>query len=323
MSLPEGVHLIEVPTPFPVGNVNCYLIDGEPLTLIDTGLRSSKSEKALRQGLEKRGALFADIEQILLTHGHIDHTGLAGQIARESNGACGVFVHEKDAFRIINHEKYMNERLAEYLRLGRISGVPQTKELDEYVKVIEPLFLKYGESVSNVTTFNEDVSLKTGFGDLHTIWVPGHSLGSVSYLSHKHQVAFTGDHILGNISSNPSLDFEETMGISMLRYLDSLDVIEQFSDYVALPGHRGIIPSLGERVSNLKEDYVTKIRHAKTVLTNEPLSFYEISRLIFHDYPVESMILALAETKDLMRILESRSLCRIQKKDGVYLASLR
>ena len=33
----EGIHLMAVPTPFLVGRVNCYLIDDDPLTLVDTG----------------------------------------------------------------------------------------------------------------------------------------------------------------------------------------------------------------------------------------------------------------------------------------------
>ena len=38
----SGVHRIEVPTPFPVGSVNCYLIEGNPLTLVDNGPRTDE-----------------------------------------------------------------------------------------------------------------------------------------------------------------------------------------------------------------------------------------------------------------------------------------
>jgi len=38
-----GIHRIALPTPFLVGRVNCYLIEDEPLTLIDTGPNSGKS----------------------------------------------------------------------------------------------------------------------------------------------------------------------------------------------------------------------------------------------------------------------------------------
>src|SRR5437588_328847 len=33
----EGIHRLAIPTPFAVGRVNCYLVEDEPLTLVDTG----------------------------------------------------------------------------------------------------------------------------------------------------------------------------------------------------------------------------------------------------------------------------------------------
>ena len=32
-----GIHRIPIPTPFAVGRVNVYLIEDEPLTLVDAG----------------------------------------------------------------------------------------------------------------------------------------------------------------------------------------------------------------------------------------------------------------------------------------------
>ena len=38
-----GIHCLRIPTPFAVGRVNTYLIEDEPLTLIDTGPNSGKA----------------------------------------------------------------------------------------------------------------------------------------------------------------------------------------------------------------------------------------------------------------------------------------
>ena len=40
-----------MPTPFLVGRVNCYLIEDEPLTLVDTGPNSGKSLDELERAL--------------------------------------------------------------------------------------------------------------------------------------------------------------------------------------------------------------------------------------------------------------------------------
>ncbi|MDR7561019.1 MAG: MBL fold metallo-hydrolase, partial [Armatimonadota bacterium] len=38
------LHRIELPTPFPVGPVNAYLLAGEPLTLVDAGPRTPQAQ---------------------------------------------------------------------------------------------------------------------------------------------------------------------------------------------------------------------------------------------------------------------------------------
>ena len=50
-----GIHRLRIPTPFAVGQVNCYLIEDEPLTLVDTGPNSGRSLDVLRAGLAARG----------------------------------------------------------------------------------------------------------------------------------------------------------------------------------------------------------------------------------------------------------------------------
>ena len=50
-----GIHLMAVPTPFLVGRVNCYLIEDDPLTLVDTGPNSGKSLDELERALAELG----------------------------------------------------------------------------------------------------------------------------------------------------------------------------------------------------------------------------------------------------------------------------
>ena len=45
------LHCLSLPTPFPVGPVNVYLAEGEPLTLIDTGPKDDATRAALEAGL--------------------------------------------------------------------------------------------------------------------------------------------------------------------------------------------------------------------------------------------------------------------------------
>ena len=81
-----GIHRIALPTPFLVGRVNCYLIEDEPLTLVDTGPNSGKALDELSARLAERGHATADLELIVVTHHHIDHLGLV-EILVEHSGA--------------------------------------------------------------------------------------------------------------------------------------------------------------------------------------------------------------------------------------------
>jgi len=48
----NGIHALSISTPFAVGRVNCYLIDDEPLTLVDTGPNSGRALDLLAGVLE-------------------------------------------------------------------------------------------------------------------------------------------------------------------------------------------------------------------------------------------------------------------------------
>lgn len=47
-SLPERVEHFELPTPFPIGSVNAYLLLGDPLTLVDPGMLYSDTSRRCR-----------------------------------------------------------------------------------------------------------------------------------------------------------------------------------------------------------------------------------------------------------------------------------
>ena len=81
-----GIHRFPIPTPFAVGRVNCYLIEDEPLTLVDTGPNSGKALDELIARLAERGHELSDLELIVVTHQHIDHLGLV-EILVEHSGA--------------------------------------------------------------------------------------------------------------------------------------------------------------------------------------------------------------------------------------------
>jgi glyoxylase-like metal-dependent hydrolase (beta-lactamase superfamily II) len=80
----SGVHCLQVPTPFAVGNVNAYLIEDDPLTLIDSGPASTRSLDSIERRLRTLGHSLADLGLLVVTHQHVDHLGLTSYLARVS-----------------------------------------------------------------------------------------------------------------------------------------------------------------------------------------------------------------------------------------------
>ncbi len=324
-NLIDGVSRIEIPTPFPVGNINCYLIEGTPLTLIDTGPKTSKSMAALQKALQDKSYDFSDIEQILLTHGHIDHIGLAAQFVRARLQTHGnpteVWIHQKDASAVVNYNRYAERYLEFYTELITSSGVPKNEFPMLPPKGLIEYFKSLVESVPTARSFNDGAVFKTGIGEVSAVWVPGHSSGSTCYVCDEKRVIFSGDFILGDISSNPSISFDRNEKIGMLTYLESLNRLSSRDNYAALPGHREPIIDIGSRIDVLRAEYDDKLQKAAQSLTKKPQTIYELSRTIYGAYDVNSLTLALAESHDLLRILENRDQARLVKQDGVVYAT--
>src|SRR4051812_13912624 len=98
---------IELPTPFPVGPVNCYIVDEDPLTLVDCGPLTEDAWAELQAGLGRQGRRVQDIRRLIITHGHVDHFGLAARIV-ELSGA------EVWAYRSL--ERWLGDYEAEWQR---------------------------------------------------------------------------------------------------------------------------------------------------------------------------------------------------------------
>jgi glyoxylase-like metal-dependent hydrolase (beta-lactamase superfamily II) len=89
----KGIQRITLPTPFPIGPVNVYLVESESLTLVDAGPKTDEAWESLKQQLRVRGYSPSNIEQVVLTHHHIDHVGLLD------------FLRENGDIRVIGHPR--------------------------------------------------------------------------------------------------------------------------------------------------------------------------------------------------------------------------
>src|ERR1051326_7340667 len=141
------VHRIIVPTPFYVGPVNVYLIDEEPLTLIDAGPRDAASLEALRAGLHELGYRLSDVKRIIISHAHADHYGQA-QLIQEASRAT-VLIHEWCAPAVSHRTDYHA-----YRELLAVAGVP--RDMIERMEAGYEKFKGYAYPLSDIATLLDE-----------------------------------------------------------------------------------------------------------------------------------------------------------------------
>ena len=216
MEVAPGVHR------FGTSLVNWYAIEESGrLTLIDAGMPGYWRQ--LEPALRELGAGLSDVEAIVLTHSHVDHTGFAENL-RSAAGAR-VHVHAQDenggARKFPPLHLYWRPAswplLLEGLRNGLLA-TPQVKE---------------------TTTFGDDQILPVP-GKPRVLHLPGHTAGNCALLLDDAGVVFTGD---GLVTLDP---YRGKQGPSLM--LDgvnenpaqaraSLDRLRGLGTRTLLPGH--------------------------------------------------------------------------------------
>jgi glyoxylase-like metal-dependent hydrolase (beta-lactamase superfamily II) len=143
------------------------------VALVDPG--PSTSLPTLRGELERSGIRMADVNQILLTHIHLDHAGVTGTLVKE-NPSLEVFVHERGATHLADPAKLLSSAT-------RLYGQDMDRLWGEFLPVPRERLreLKGGETIS------------AGGRTLEVAYTPGHASHHVSFFEPSTRIAFVGD----------------------------------------------------------------------------------------------------------------------------------
>lgn len=309
----EKVHRIEIPTPFPIGNVNVYLIEDSPLTLIDTGPRTAHSSEALKKALAKFGHSINDVERIILTHGHLDHFGQAGEVKRASGAE--IFVHEWDEQMIRNLDAAMKNWKDTNENFVMRTGLP--RKIYEKIMRYQDLVMWVGEPAEIDRTLRDGDTIASDF-ELKVIHTPGHSPGHICLHAPSHGTLFSGDHILRDITPNPFVA-SSGRGLGLRNYLDSVRKLEKLDVKITLTGHGAPVEDLGAVIRNLYSHHETRKKNIMEVLDSKDVKTpYDISCAIFNNLPLSEVLLGLAEVVSHLEVLVEDGKVESSEKDGLF-----
>jgi glyoxylase-like metal-dependent hydrolase (beta-lactamase superfamily II) len=273
----EGIHRIPIPTPFAVGRVNAYLIEDEPLTLVDTGPNSATSFDELTSGLAALGHALEDIELVVITHQHIDHLGLVSLVAQRSGAEVAAIDAAVPYVENFSQEAQKDDEFARSVMLR--NGIPE--DVVSALSAVSQAFRAWG-SRADVTRVLHDGE-EMGFRDrtLHVHHRPGHSPTDTIFHDRERRVLIAADHLLGHISSNPLItrpaDGSAERPQALVTYLRSLAATREMDVDLVLPGH-------GDPITD-----------HRGLIDERPRTAYEIAQELWGNIAVTQAYLTLSE----------------------------
>jgi glyoxylase-like metal-dependent hydrolase (beta-lactamase superfamily II) len=154
--------------------IAAYLVEaGDELALIETGPSTTLAN--LEQGIASAGYDLRDVNRIIVTHIHLDHSGGAGSIVRKHPG-IRVSVHPVGAPHLVEPSRLVRSA-------ARIYGDDMERLWGEIVGVPE----------AQVDVMEDGKSLTVGNRKLRVAFTPGHASHHVVLFDEDSGTLFTGD----------------------------------------------------------------------------------------------------------------------------------
>jgi len=305
---------IAIPTPFIVGPVNTFLYRGEALTLFDTGPKSEEAEEALRAGLRAEGVEVRDLERIVLTHHHIDHSGMLHRLVQESGAATYAHPDVVMQSRLGDGEDGDNSRKDFYMQLMTELGVPADERersmllWDAYKHLIDRFEIDH---VLN------DGSVHDGFDVYH---VPGHSSTDTLFVHQSGGFSIAGDHILKKFNPNPLLrrpNPGEVRAPALVEFQASLHRSRALPLGVCYPGHGAPLEEPVAVIDGILKQHERKNRRIVEGLPADGATPFQIAKLLYPDLEMPHLYLGLSVATGQLELLEAVGLLVSGHRDGV------
>ncbi|MGB9521613.1 MAG: MBL fold metallo-hydrolase [Anaerolineales bacterium] len=310
-----GVKIFAIPMQiFPILRGYAYFIIDENfspprMTLIDTGSVSNESNAQLEAGLQwisekiSRKIEFSTLNEVLLTHGHIDHFGGCYLIRQKTS--VPIIIHELDLRNLTNYEErivVISKRLEEYL----IEAGVEVNQREQYLDLYR-MTKSLGKSISNVTTYQQ---ARKELGRFEVLHLPGHCAGQV--VIKLDNILFSGDMVLSHISPHQSPE-HLTLYTGLGHYIESLKYLKEWANGIdlTLAGHGPPIQDLNRRIEEIQKVHQERLDKVLD-LFKQPQTIAQISNHLFGDVYGYNVLLAIEEAGAHVEYLYSRGYLEIE-----------
>jgi glyoxylase-like metal-dependent hydrolase (beta-lactamase superfamily II) len=286
----DGIRRISIPTPFAVGRVNLYLIEDDPLTLVDAGPNSGTSLDELERQLRGLGRSIEQIERVVITHQHIDHIGLV-RIVAERSGAEVVALDRLVPFV----EGYRDEAAAEDEYATEVMlrhGIPE--DVTQALASVSLAFRAWGARADVTRVVRDGERLDFAGRSLEVHFRPGHSPTDTVFLDADRGLLIGGDHLIAHISSNPLISRPRGRK-PLVEYLESLERTRSMDIDTVLPGHGDPIGDHRSLIDDRLRLHRKRADKIEGLIAERPRTAYEVAQAMWGNIAVTQAFLTLSE----------------------------
>jgi len=223
LQLIPQVHLLSS-----LGFVNTYLLVGDKLALLDTGM-AGQAGKVLRY-VARLGRQPQDLTQIFLTHYHLDHAGSLAAL-KAATGAT-VYASPADAAVISGQARQ-----------------PLMRDWRRWVVWLEDRLFPVRPCPVDKLLNDGDAVAIPGLGELRAVASPGHTPGHLCYYLPERRLLFTGDALINTrklAGANPQFSLDMAQARAAVHKLAALDV-----DVLCFSHGQPIVGGAGEQLRAL------------------------------------------------------------------------
>jgi glyoxylase-like metal-dependent hydrolase (beta-lactamase superfamily II) len=290
-----GIRVLRIPTPFAVGRVNCYLLEDEPLTLIDAGPNSGKALDELEHQLGALGHRIEEIELVILTHQHIDHLGLVDIVARRAGAEVAAIDAVVPFVQSFGEDAERDDQLAARLMLAH--GIPE--DVVTALASVSRSFRAWGAKVSVTRPLHDGERLRLAERELEVQLRPGHSPSDTLFWDEGRRILIAADHLIKHISSNPllsrPLDGSDGRRQALVEYLQSLRRTRELPAEIVLAGHGEPITEHAPLIDQRFALHQRRAEKLYRLIAEQPRTGYELAQALWGNVAVTQAFLTLSE----------------------------
>lgn len=316
-----GIYRITLPLPGnKPGPVSAYLFVGEKTSLLDTGTAAASIK--LQKAFAELSIRPDDIQQVIISHGHMDHYGSARWVVSFSGGRAKVFAHKSDSRRIETGSDVSSNT---YRRFLTLMGVPYFHR--HGLRLLQFIFGSMGKTCRVDEHLKENETVRLGNYTGRVIFTPGHTKGSVCIFLENEGLLFSGDHILSHITPNALIMLEEGYDLprrlSQKEFYESLNKIENLKPRTIYPSHGKAIENLPEITDMYRRCFEEREKKILSIIEKKEISVYRIARELFPNMntrrlPLE-IFLSISEVFSHLQMLQLKEIVEFQIQKGILL----